>query len=722
MHAAVIVRQRLVDRILASNVALVIVSGPAGSGKSIVLAQAHAAVPTGVWVSASPRDVDAVVFWTAVIESTSLILPGFGDDYRRPLDVVGAAAVADVVPLVVNELAGADRPITIFLDDVHLLTDDRTRRSLTQFLELLPANVRVVMAGRGAAPVPLGRLRLQGDLLEIGQRELQMDDDEARAMLEVKGLSLEPAQLRALLDRTEGWVAGLAWAAIALQRRSDTDGFVDALAAAEGDIANYLVEEVIEWRSPEERQFMLETSILASFCAELCDAVRARSDSRGLLEALDDSDTFLIALDPAAQWHRFHHLVHEVLGAQLKSEQPNEIRDLHRRASAWHRDHGGIDEAIWHALAADDQIEAAEILCANWWELLATGRSETAEALFRMLGPETIRQYQPLAIAAAEFYSVTGNRALGRHFCDVAEQGTFDGDPPDGTACIESTLALMRAALVFDGVAQSLADAELAYALEPPGSPWRPFAALFVGLGRTWQGDLDGAVPYFDEVAAWVPPNQPLVVYALAETALADLARGDLAAAIAGATSACQRAEENGIDSLFLSATAYAAKAHVDIAAGDHHAAVAALRAADVPMDRVATAMPMDAMRARILLADAAMQLGFTRLARAHVEQAEIIDREIADTGVLSGELAVVRARLEQMVEAGEGVVSFSDRELQVLELLPTELTVREIGTQLFLSKNTIKTYIRRIYQELDVTSRDDAVSRARQLDALPQS
>lgn len=721
VRAGSVVRRRLVDRLLTSDASLVVVRGPAGSGKSTLMAEAYDQAPHAVWLSASRRDADPAVFWTALIDSTAQVLPGFGDEYRHRLDVVGAGAVDDLVPLVVNELARAGRPGTLFIDDVHLLTGDATRRSLLQFLELRPARLRVVLGGRGAAPVPLGRFRLQGHLVEVTTDDLAMDTGEARELMTAASVAVDDGQLAQLLERTEGWAAGLAWAAMALRERGDIDGFVAALAANERMIASYLIEEVVDRLPHDVQQFMLDTSILASFSAELCDAVRARTDAGVLLKKLEDSHSFVIELDRAGQWYRYHHLVHVVLAAELRRRRPTKIVDLHRRASAWHAEHGDVPEAVHHALAAGAQVEAADMVCATWWDLVGAGRGETAGLLFDLFGSDEIRAYQPLAIAAAEFYSVAGNRALGKQYYDAALRGHFDGVPPDGSASIESSVGIMRAALVFEGVAQSVVDAELTYRLEGPDGRYRVFAALFVGLATVWLGDGDAAMPYFEEVVAAIPPSEPLVVYALAEISLAHLARGDLAAAEDYADSAVTRAEAAGIETLFLSATAYGAQALAQLAVGNQRAAATALRSANAPMELVESAMPIDALRARILLADAAIQLGFNRLAVAHVERAEQIDRQTSDAGVLSAQLAALRVRLDEMIGAGTGGVSFSGSTRHVLELLPTEMTVREIGAELFLSKNTIKTHVRRIYHELGVSRREDAVVRARQLGLLAQ-
>ncbi|MGI9643006.1 MAG: LuxR C-terminal-related transcriptional regulator [Acidimicrobiia bacterium] len=721
LRAETVDRSRLADQLVAPSTRIVVVSGPAGSGKSTLLSQAHAATADVVWLSLDRVDNDPTMFWTAVIDAIARVADGFGQTYRHRLATPAPTAADRIVPMMVNELAERSQPLHLFVDDLHLLTNPACVRSFGRFIERCPAGVTFVLAGRGMPKtLPLSRWRLHGDVSEIGPEELAMHPVEARAFLLALGVDINRTQLHALLTRTEGWVAGMHWAGITLRCEPDVDAFLHTLAAIDGEIASYLVGEVLEQVSPEERSFMLETSVLDRMSPELCDEMRCRNDSGMILDHLLDINAFVVPVDPVVGWYRYHHLAREVLEARLERERPDLVADLHRRASQWlSTGAADVPEAVRHAQAAGDLIRSADILCAHWWELISQGLLETLRGLFDLFDADEIRGYQPLAIAAAEFYCSTGDRELGWPFYQAAQFGDFEGQPPDGTADIKSTLAIMRSALVFEGVDQSMADAQDAYGLEPVDSAWRPFAAMFLGLGHTWRGESEEAAPYFDEVLAYVPPNDPWIVYALAEISIAHLERGDVPAAVDSAAAACARAEEAGLETYVVAAPAYAAKALANLAAGNSREAETALYAAEEPMSLVDMTVPIDAMRTRILVADAALQLGLLDRAKACLDVAGRIDGEIADTGILSDRLATVRARFDEALNERAARPSLTDRELQVLALLPTELTAREIGEELFLGKNTIHTYQQRIYTKFGVSSRSDAVVAARRAGLL---
>ena len=215
LRPELVLRSALADRVLTPDTRLVVVSGPAGAGKSTLLAQAYAACPDAIWLPIEAADDDPAVLWSALIDATAGTVPGFGELYRHRLDTAGSEAVDSIIPLFVNELAGTSRPIRFFLDDLHLVSGHRSIDSLHQLLQHLPPENCLVIASRAAAPFPLGRLRLERALVELDQDDLAMDAREARATLEAAGIEADDDHIAALVARTEGWTAGLAWATLA---------------------------------------------------------------------------------------------------------------------------------------------------------------------------------------------------------------------------------------------------------------------------------------------------------------------------------------------------------------------------------------------------------------------------------------------------------------------------------------------------------------------------
>ena len=269
-------RQALVARRLASPARFGIVTGPAGSGKSTLLALCHAVDPFPAWLSLERADNDAVGFWWSMIAALRTVMDDFGEAYRNRLLAAGSAAVDAVVVSVCDELAERDTPIHLFLDDLHVVDNELCRRSLHRFVSALPVGVRVTVASRQSAPIPLGRLRANGDLVEIGAADLALSAQEANQLLASFDLSLDQARLDMLVARTEGWSAGLYLAGLAAAQAADVGLFVEGFRGTDRSIADYLLGEVLESVSADDRDFLVETSILSRLTGDLCDAVTGR--------------------------------------------------------------------------------------------------------------------------------------------------------------------------------------------------------------------------------------------------------------------------------------------------------------------------------------------------------------------------------------------------------------------------------------------------------------
>ena len=323
---------------------------------------------------------------------------------------------------------------------------------------------------------------------------------------------------------------------------------------------------------------------------------------------------------------------------------------------------------------------------------------------------EFAADHQPLALAAAGVYAMTGHTQSARRWLDVAETATYDGPRPDGMASTASSVALTRGSIAPDGVDASLADGHTALELEPPGSPHHGLAALVVGRALVMRGDADEATGYFEEVV-----RSDLIierVYALAELSLGHLSHGEGERAMATADTARTLMHEAGGEDLFMAATAHAAAALAAFEVGDERAARVALRAAHRPIAAAGQAMPMDATHTRLLLARAALSLDEASLAREYLRVAKPVIDSINDVGVMREEHAELIAQVDALQPAADGEPDeeFSDRELEVLSMLPTPLNMREIAEELFISRNTVKTHTRRVYRKLNASSREEAV------------
>ncbi len=452
-------RPALVMRRLSSPARLGVVAGPAGCGKSTLLGQCYAVDPFPAWLSLSSEANDPVVFWWSMISSLGTVIGDFGREYRDRLMIAGTAVLDDVVASVTNELVEHQLPVHLFLDDVHLVKNPTCLRSLHRFVSSLPAGVRVTIASRDSAVLPLARLRVEGELIEITGTELTFSADMAREMIERLGVTIDVSQMEILVDRTEGWPAGLQLAGMALARVRDPNEFVTGFHGTDQDIADYLIDEVLETVTPEERDFMIQTSVLPRLSGGLCDAVTGRNDGAEVLARLERNNAFVIPLDRDGHWFRYHHLFADLLIAQLERRRPLEVAELHARAFEWLRDQRQVADAIPHALAAGDSDAAADLLSGNWLTLLGTGRIATACALLDRFADDEIAGHQPLALAAAFINGFAGQPRTARRFLEAAERATYDGPPPDGAVSMASSLALTRCGLALDGIDAALADA-----------------------------------------------------------------------------------------------------------------------------------------------------------------------------------------------------------------------------------------------------------------------
>ena len=316
-RAGQVIRQRLTDRLGGGAGRLVLVSAPAGFGKTTLLGRWLAEVRAGgtaaAWVSLDEDDRSPASFWTYVITALDRAVPGVGAG-ALPVLLAGQAPVESALAAVLNELSVLPGDLALVLDDFHLADGPALRPGLAYFVDRLPPQVRLVISTRADPGLPLARLRARGELTEVRAADLRFTAEEAGDYLAAStGLTLTAANIGALAGRTEGWVAALQLAALSLRGRDDVAGFIDGFAGDDRFVVDYLVEEVLDRQSEPVRRFLVETSVLDRLTAGLCDAVTAGTGSRAMLESLDRANLFLVPLDDRRQWYRYHHLFRDVL-------------------------------------------------------------------------------------------------------------------------------------------------------------------------------------------------------------------------------------------------------------------------------------------------------------------------------------------------------------------------------------------------------------------------
>ncbi len=339
-------RPRLVERLdQGTERKLTLVSAPAGFGKTTLLAEWLGASPASerpaAWVSLDQRDNDPALFWAYFIAALQTVQSGIGESTLSllqspqppPIEALLGTLLNEIIAIADDPSTGSSKSFVVILDDYHLIDAEPVHSGITFLLSHLPPQMHLVLASRSDPPLALARLRGRGELAELRASELRFTADEAAAFLnEVMGLGLSAADVAALESRTEGWIAGLQLAALSMQGRDDVAGFITAFAGDDRYIVDYLVEEVLQRQPERVRTFLLQTSILDRLSGPLCDAVTGRESGKGVLEALEQGNLFVVPLDDKRHWYRYHHLFADVLQAHSRETEPDLIPSLHRRA------------------------------------------------------------------------------------------------------------------------------------------------------------------------------------------------------------------------------------------------------------------------------------------------------------------------------------------------------------------------------------------------------
>jgi LuxR family maltose regulon positive regulatory protein len=455
--AGFVPRPRLLAR-LAQGMSrgLTVVCTPAGFGKTTLLGEwVRRSRRPVAWLSLDAGDNDPARFWRYVAVALERVRPGvcapvvalLRGPQQPPLEAVATA--------VINQFAGVpgEGEITLVLDDYHLIEAPTVHGSVRFLLERLPPGLRLVLASRADPPLPLARLRARGQLAELRAGDLRFSLAETAAFLrEATGLELPAASVAALQDRTEGWAAGVQLAALSLQGHADPAGFVASFAGSHRYVLDYLTQEVLARQPDQVVGFLLETSVLERLCGPLCDAVTGRTDSQALLESIERSNLFLVALDEVRGWWRYHHLFADLLRARLQQTHPERLPGLHRAAAAWHEQHGFADDAVRHVLAAGEVAWAARLVERHVESLLRRSEGATLGRWLAALPAEAIGSRARLCLAQA-VTAVVGSRLeaveplLAAAERALATSGEEPHEPSVGRAL--SVLANVPASIAF---------------------------------------------------------------------------------------------------------------------------------------------------------------------------------------------------------------------------------------------------------------------------------
>jgi ATP/maltotriose-dependent transcriptional regulator MalT len=725
VHAGTLRRARLIELLDdVDGAALTVVDAAVGYGKTTLLRSWCAERPEPViWMTLDGSDDDPVRLWTHLATGVERLGHGLG---HRALTSLGVrpAAVETGIDELMNGLVAYDRPATIVLDDLHAVRSGTSLRSIEHAIERLPPNARLLAATRSEPAISLAPLQARRTLIEIRARELAFTVDEARELIAREGIKLSVESVESLVERTEGWPAGLYLAALWLRDLEEPDERVRAFAGSTRQVADYLTDEVLSALDPHTWDFLVRTSVLDRFTPELCDAVLGRDDSAAVLAELARSNMFLVALDIREGWYRYHHLFGELLRLELGREETHAVR---RRAAAWCRAHGHIEDALEYAAAGGEAEMVAQLLDEHDRELVWGGRIGQFLRWVRWLPSELLMGRPSLPAGGAVAASLLAAPEVEiEQLLAIAERARRER-PELWSPYAEAIAEVTRA----NGVGRGDVGAAVDHARRAVTAARRGADVLTVGVlaalsqALYFAGDLDEARRVALQAAE--RPDGPNVpegyVGSLGLLALVDAEQGRSESAQAWAHQAISFARQRFQADSWVASLAHLGLALACIATGRlDEAEREALRG-----ERLRCSPQPTVGHAHALLVLARVRIARSKLARAatDLQRAQRSIAEFPDPGRLPA--IAVRVERDLMAARANGRKSHlveepSPAELAVLRSLAAGLSRLEIGEQLYISLNTVKTHTRVLYRKLGASSRADAVLRAEALGLLERT
>jgi LuxR family maltose regulon positive regulatory protein len=711
LRSGLVDRPVLVDPLLATDASVVLISAPPGYGKTTALSlwRSRDERPFA-WVSLDEADNDPKALLSAVATALTAILDLDTGLAERGLDS-GFLPDDGLLPGLVNACVTAQRPFVLVLDDLHMIHDRDALHAIAYLADRLPDGCCLALATRTDPALPIATWRMHRRLHELRAADLAYSVAEAGAVLEAMDSGLPDQLVDLLVRRTEGWPAGIYLAALSLRGRSDPRAFVDAFTGTTRHVADVLSQDVLAQQSEEIRSFLLQTSILEELTPPLCDAVTGRTDADLMLPELERSNLFVVPLVAGGgRAYRYHHLFAQYLRAELAHQNSAVLPTLHRRACGWYREHARPGRAIAHAHAARDDDTAADLVAANYFLLAEQGYVETLRAWLRGFSAEQIAGHPPLAIAAAWVHALSGEAVTARRYAEAAHHGTWEGPMPDGSASLQSALAIMDSAFGQASVTRMKDVAAHAVELEPSASRHRAIASQMLGIALVLHGDLDDARAMLTEAVELATDRHATRSLSLTHLALLDHLQGRDEQAIEQIRQAYAVVDTPGMRTDLGSVGVYSLFAYLMTRHQELESAAEAADRATALLPRLTPAFWWLMVEARIFLAPALVHLGRAEEAAARLKEAAVLLDEHPDAGVLPDWHREATRSLHPRRRA-PSTDDLSDAERRVLRLLPSELTLREIGEELCLSVNTVKTHTHAIYRKLGVSSRPEAVA-----------
>jgi LuxR family maltose regulon positive regulatory protein len=717
-------RLSLIERLAqADSPPIVLLVAPSGFGKTTVLSQwAEQDSHAFAWVPVEEADNDPKVLLSRIAEVLDAVEP----IDRRVFDALtspGSSIAGLVVPRLASALLSRTSPVTLVLDDVHVLRNSECRAALSMLADHVPRGSRLVLSGQIEPPLRIARLRAEGRVRQIGPGDLSLTREEASSLLRGAGVVLGEQEVAELHRRTEGWPAGLYLAALYIREGAS---FGRVAASFGGDdllVSEYVESEFLSRISGQQRVFLTRTAVLDRMCGPLCDAVLEDAGSAAVLADLARSNLLLVPLDRRGKWYRYHHLFRDMLLAELDRLEPELIPVLRRRAAAWCLRNDMPEPALEYFIAAGDVEAVADLVGKLVLPTYQQGRVTTVQQWFRWLQDRGgIGKHPMAAVLAAVVSAVTGRPAEAERWADIVDHWQFGAAARPDDRLAEAWAALVRAVLCRGGVKQMRADADEAARRFAAAGIKAPIATFCRGLARILSGDLDGGDASFaDAVVIATEAGAPEgLAEALSERSLVAIARGEWSRAGVLEEQARSTLRQAGIEDSYATTLVRAVAARVALHRGEVQTARQHLVSAQRTRALLTYAFPHMAVQARIELIRVHLALGDLAGARTLMQEVDELLRRRPGLGSLVGEAKALRDRMaNERSSSHPGASSLTAAELRLLPMLSSHLSFGEIGAEMFLSRHTVSSQAISIYRKLGAGSRSQAVTRSRELGLL---
>lgn len=671
-------RERLLQVLRDSAADIVIVSAPAGYGKTTLLRQ---------WLALDGRPTAWVELGDARDSAARL---------RR--------AVSDAI-------ATLNPPYVVVIDGLHHGTGNASLAALSTYAKELPAGCTLVCAGRSVPGIPLGTVRAQKHVVDVGVEAMAFDVDEAALLLRAHGLVVPPGDLAGLVERTEGWPAALHLAANGARQASDPLRSLAEFAGDERTVVEMFANDVLRDLSPESLDFLVAVAPLTRFSGAQCDAVLDRTGSAQLLEAIAIETMLVIPIDHRREWYRLHGALRDYLEAERRVRGGPSPEVVLGRASVWCEERGDIDAAIELAGAAHDVGRATDLVLGHFSTRVGSGQPLTVQRWLRDIDDTTVVTNPSLQAVAGLVRMWLGDpdgvlRCLHRAEFVLPERHPASGPLAEPAACVAALRALLGSIS-----AQEMRD-EARYARQHATSPvWFAIACLADGGSSLMLGELDTAEESLRRAAALGEAcNATTWAFSLAALALLHDRAGERERAIAGARAARQVVVDHGLGGAPQMFLVFLANAYFEMSAGRFDSG-ATERDKGVELMSHCVGIGLWAhLQGHVVLAHLAHLSGDAHGKSKWLDAAERMLQRMPDAVHLKSQIAEARKLVTVSHDGSNGLQTLSAAERRVLHYLPTHLGLAEIADRLYLSRHTVKSHVVSVYRKLGVANRSEAV------------